>query len=165
MPPYISPTAEILRAREDGPISRLDVRFDRMDIGPVAPAGLYVDPNSGQESFQLHKVVGQDGLVFHFETYHSTHSLPSVGRLFAYRGWWTQDAMNAVLDTNAKWEHRTYPDDGTHEHCLITCEAIGSEYARAGWWSSAHGWIAEAAHRQFIVEDIYRLRTDSVVHR
>ena len=156
--PYVEPQGRIVEAGRDGTTSRLVVSFDRMDSGPVAPAGLYVDPRSGDERFPLHRVVKQEGLVFHFETFNCSQPLPAVGENFAYRGWWLPEAMNAALDVEAVWEHRDYSKDGTHQHCLFTWKTIGEGGEESGWWSAKFGWICEQAHHDSIVHDIYRLR-------
>lgn len=41
---YVEPNGEIVAVSQEGDVSRVCVRFDKMDLGPVAPAGLYVDP-------------------------------------------------------------------------------------------------------------------------
>ncbi len=130
-----------------------------MDSEPVAPAGLYIDPKSGNESFQLHKLIGCEDLVFHFETYNSNHPLPNIGEVFSYRGWWLPEAMEAALDTEAVWEHRTYPDNGGHDHCLFTWKELSScSPENAGWWSESYGWVTEKAYADYILKDVYNLR-------
>jgi hypothetical protein len=126
----------------------------------VAPAGLYLDPNSGEEEFQLHRVVEVDGLKYTFETFDRTHLLPKVGKVFSYRGWWFPEAMEAVLDTEEKWEKRKYPDNGSHHHCIFNWETIAS-YAECneGYYSEKYGWITCESYNKYIVSDIYRLRS------
>jgi hypothetical protein len=83
---YVEPKGVIVAVSQEGDVSRGCVRFDRMDLGPIAPAGLYVDPKTGNERFQLHKLAGNDGELFYFETYNSTHPLPMQGEVYSYRG-------------------------------------------------------------------------------
>ena len=51
---YLEPKGEIVAVSQEGDVSRVCVPLDRMDRGPVAPAGLYVAPKTGNERFQLH---------------------------------------------------------------------------------------------------------------
>ncbi len=156
---YIEPKGKIVEACETGNVSRLVIEFDKMDSGPVAPAGLYIDPKSGSEQFQLHRVVDVDGLKYTFETFSRTHPLPKVGEAFSYRGWWLPEAMEAALDINEKWEKRKYPDNGNHEHCLFSWETIAS-YADSndGYFSEKYGWVTCESYENFIERDIYKLR-------
>jgi hypothetical protein len=67
--------------------------------------------------------------------------------------------MEAALDAATVWEHREYPDDGSHDHCLFTWETIAA-YAenRVGWYSEKHGWVTAKAYQDFIANDVYHLR-------
>lgn len=157
--PYVEPRGTILEATFVEDVACLTVTFDRMDEGPVAPGGLYVDPKSSEERFQLHKQVEQLGLTFKFETYEPQQALPSVGQTLSYRGWWLPEAMDAALDTEADWQHNAFPDNGDHEHCLFTWATITSSVDEGfAWWSEKHGWISEQAYEDYIVNDKYRLR-------
>jgi hypothetical protein len=73
--------------------------------------------------------------------------------------------MEAALNRNVLWEHREYPDDGNHDHCLFTWETIAA-YAetRSGYWSREYGWITKSAYDDFIRDDIYRLREARSYH-
>ena len=156
---YRAPKGLIIDVAEKGNTSRLIIEFDKMDIGPVAPAGLYNDPSSGKEQFQLHRVAENKGLIYTFETFNRPQPLPKAGQVYFYRGWWLQEAMDAVLDTNANWEWKNYPDNGDHAHCLFTWENIAF-YAdcNEGYFSEKYGWITVEAYNKFIRGDIYNLR-------
>ena len=156
---YREPKGKIVGVSEEGGTSRLTIEFDRMDSGPVAPAGLYTDPSSGEERFQLHRVAQREGLVYTFETFHRPQPLPREGEVFFYRGWWLQEAMDAALDMSANWVRKNYPDNGDHAHCLFTWETIAS-YADCseGYFSEKYGWITVEAYNKFINGDIYHLR-------
>jgi hypothetical protein len=158
---YVEPKATILDIRMDGATTTVIADFDRMPSEPIAPAALYVNPRSGSEQFQLHKLVSVSDLKLEFQTFASTHPLPQVGAAFSFRSWWTTDAMEAALDVGAKWTRRTYPDDGTHQHCLFTWESIEANAEHPeGYYSEEHGWISVRAYEDFIRDDIYRVRRD-----
>ncbi|HEX6122138.1 MAG TPA: hypothetical protein VFY89_03205, partial [Ktedonobacterales bacterium] len=96
-----------------------------------------------------------------FETYDHAGPLPEPGRPYIFGAWWTSDALDAVLDRQAVWMRERYPDDGTHEHCLLTWETIAAydPYQREGY-RSEHGWITVAAYETYIEQDLLRLRGD-----
>ena len=104
-------------------------------------------------------MVDNDGLVYTFETFNSTHPVPKVGDVFSYRGWWLPEAMEAALDNSEKWVKRKYPDNGGHEHCLFSWETIAS-YAEnnEGYYSDKYGWITCDSYEKFIEGDVYHLR-------
>ena len=156
---YVEPKGAIVSVSEQENVTRVMVEFDRMDIGPVAPAGLYVDPKTGNEQFQLHRVVSNNGLVYTFDTFRSTHPSPKVGDVFSYRGWWLPEAMEAALDQNEKWMKKKYPDNGNHDHCLFTWDTIAS-YAEnsEGYFSEKYGWITSESFEKYIHGDVYHLR-------
>ncbi|MEE9346084.1 MAG: hypothetical protein V3U88_10810 [Methylococcales bacterium] len=158
---YIEPKGKIIEASETGNVSRLVIEFDRMDSAPITPAGLYINPKKGSERYQLHKVIKIEGSVYTFETFDSCHPIPKQGDEYSYRGWWLPEAMDAALDTSEKWEKRKYPDNGNHEHCLFSWETIAS-YAECseGYYSEKYGWITCESYNDFIVGDIYRLRSE-----
>jgi hypothetical protein len=153
-------TVEVMAVDPTARGYRIVCRFSKPYGDPVAPGGLYSDPRSGEEAFAVHRVLSRSGSEVTFESFlPSTAGPPRVGSSWFYRGWWVKAAMDAVLDTTATWEHREYPNDGTHEHCLFTWETI-APYAveRSGYWSSAHGWVTEKAYTDFILNDVYHLR-------
>ena len=117
---YTEPKGIILEASREGDTSRLCIRFDKTDIGPIAPAGLYTDPKSGHERFQLHKLLRKEGDRFFFETYDSAHPLPVQGEIYYYRGWWLPKAMEAALDISEQWVREKFPEKENHEHCLFS---------------------------------------------
>lgn len=82
-----------------------------------------------------------------------------VGRTYGYQGFWDGNGYDAVADLGATWERAEYPDNGDHDHCVISFETI-SAYSgeRFGYRNPAHGWITEEAHREQIVNDIYGIR-------
>ena len=155
---YVEPKAEILEASRSGDVSTIVARFDRVPSPPIAPAALYVDPRSGNEQFQLHRLVKIADNVLEFQTFSSTHELPQVGDDFSFRSWWVKHAMEACLDTETKWIREEYPDNGGHEHCLFTWEAIEANSKNSEGYHSKYGWITVKAYENFIRDDIYQAR-------
>lgn len=172
------PKGVIVGVSERENVTRVVIEFDRMDPGPVAPAGLYIDPRTANEQFQLHRIVGSNGpvytveqfklqrvgannrLVYTAETFNSTHPSPKVGDVFSYRGWWSTEAYEAALDQKAKWSRQKYPDDGSHEHCLFYGGTIASytENSEGYYNEEYYGWITCDSYEQFILGDVYHLR-------
>src|SRR5258706_8111363 len=88
--PYIAPKLRVVAVEQLGDRYRLVGQFDRVDrSGPLAPAGLYTNERSGNEDWQLHKAVTEEGNVITFETYGiQAKPAPVVGQTYSYRGWW-----------------------------------------------------------------------------
>ena len=123
---YVEPKGEIVAASQEGDMSRVCVRFDRMDLDPIAPGGLYVAPKTGNERFQLYRLARNGGELFCFETDNSAHPLPIPGEVYSYRGWWLPEAMDAVSDTMAERRREQYPENEPHATCLFTWESIAA---------------------------------------
>jgi hypothetical protein len=159
---YTEPWVAVLAATSADDVATVRLRFERFDRGPLALGALYREPGSNREMFVLHREVDRSGDEATFETYGSSaFALPRVGDILYHRGWWLGEALEAVLDPDGQWEHRTYPDDGGHHHCLFTWEPIAAyEEHRVGWFSRKYGWITEGAHADFIQGDIYKYRSD-----
>src|SRR5688572_6411268 len=94
------PKFEVVQAVQRGDVVRIIGRFDSLDRpAPLAPAGLYTDPKSGQERFQLHRAVSRQDELVTFETYGAqSGSKPKPGDVLFYRAWWVPEAMDAALD-------------------------------------------------------------------
>lgn len=133
--------------------------LDRDPLSPVAPAGLYRLPAGGDEAFQLHKLASRSPAVLGFETYEWQEPLPAIGEAYAFRSWWTRAAFDAVCDTRKRWELATYPDNGDHDHCLLTWETIAAygPYHRLGY-RSGDDWVTIQAYDTFFQRDLLRLR-------
>jgi hypothetical protein len=153
------PRVEVLEALATDHGFRFVCRFSEQYMDPVAPGALYDQPGSSDAQFLVHKLVKQDGLLHTFETFEEGSKPPPVGQQFYYRGWWVRAAMRAALDASTHWERKVYPDNGSHDHCLFSWEAIGAgESHNMAYFSEVHGWITEQAYEDFIVRDIYHLR-------
>ncbi|MFS1524736.1 hypothetical protein ACL7TT_11570 [Microbulbifer sp. 2304DJ12-6] len=156
---YIEPKGKIVTISSQSNVTRTVIEFDRMDSGPVAPSGLYIDPKTGTEQFQLHRVVNCDELTYTFDTFNSTHPAPKAGDMFSYRGWWLPEAMEAALDNEEKWTKRNFPVSDNHEHCLFSWETIASYVENnIGYYSDKYGWITCESYERFIEGDVYHLR-------
>jgi hypothetical protein len=132
-----------------------------MPIEPVAPGSLWSHPTKGSSLFNVHRVWARDQLSFVFETFGAeADNPPEQGSIVYFQSHWLPLAMEAVLDTSVSWERRVYPDNGDHDHCTFTWETIAS-YAenKSGYWSKKYHWITERAYRDFIINDIYHLRS------
>jgi hypothetical protein len=129
---------------------------------PLAPGSLWDTTWQNREVLPLHKLVEQSDSTFVFETYDYAGSLPELGRQYIFGSWWTFDALDAVLDRQAVWVRERYPDNGTHEHCLLTWETIAA-YDPYQWegYQSELGWITVGAYKTYIEKDLLRLRVDS----
>lgn len=158
--PYTEPVVEILKAELFSGGSRITCRFNKPYSEPVAPGGLYTECDASSASFVVHRAIASQGEEVTFETFGvESQCLPPVGASFFFRAWWIRPAMDTALDTAAVWDHRTYPDNGDHHHCLFTWETIAAHAEqKAGWWSAKYGWITEKAYQDFIVNDRYHLR-------
>lgn len=160
MPGPAEPTVEVMSVSPITDGHRIVCRFSASHGEPVAPGALYTDPRSGQERFAVHRAVGRNGNLVTFETFGPAAAAPpDPGESYFHRCWWVWGAMDAALDTSAVWVHREYPDDGDHAHCLFTWVTIASYAAeKSGYFSDEHGWITEQAFRDYIRDDVYRLR-------
>jgi hypothetical protein len=135
--------------------------MDYLPGPPLAPGGLWDPDDENRAVLPLHKLVEQSDSTLVFETYDHAGPLPEPGRQYIFGSWWTSDALDAVLDRQAVWVRERYPDNGTHEHCLLTWETIAAygPYQREGYHSE-HGWITVAAYETYIEKDLLRLRGD-----
>ncbi len=97
----------------------------------------------------------KEGLCYTFETFGFENALPNDNVELYYRGWWLDEAMDAILDRGIEWKLRDYPDNGCDSQCLFTWTTICSycEYSRG--WQSKYGWITEQAYSNHIERDIY----------
>ncbi|HET7035168.1 MAG TPA: hypothetical protein VFI42_05740 [Thermomicrobiaceae bacterium] len=121
--------------------------------------GMYGTNAPAHEVFQLHTLVSQAGDVLCYATYNAASPLPIIGERHIFRLWWADYQLAAVLDLDAQWVHRAYPDNSDHEHCLLTWEVISATSNHpTGYHSAEHGWITEEAYQAYIIEDRLRLR-------
>lgn len=155
---YQEPLATVLAIDKTDDVVRIELRIDRVPAPPIAPAGLYDPAEAGREIFPLHRLTEQleDRLVF--ESYETAALLPPVGSSFILQSWWLPGALDAVLDMEAEWELEVYPDNGEHEHCLLTYERIAAYADCQKGYRSHHGWVTPAAYEQYIRRDVLRLR-------
>ncbi|CAA9566414.1 MAG: hypothetical protein AVDCRST_MAG88-1933 [uncultured Thermomicrobiales bacterium] len=155
---YQEPLATTVAADRRGDTARIVLHAERVPSPPIAPAALYDQDNPAREIFPLHKLAGQSGDHLTFEAYEVVAALPPIGARFILRSWWTADALAAVIDRAAVWVRQAYPDNGDHDHCLLTWEPIAADATCSEGYRSRHGWITTAAYEQYIQRDVLRLR-------
>jgi hypothetical protein len=155
---YEEPSAKVIQLSRDNDVVTVVLEISSLLSEPLAPGGLYVSDRPEQEAIQLHKLKAADGNVLTFENYDHVGDLPSVGTEYIFRVWWTPDQLEAVTDTSRKWNYEKYPDNGDHDHCLLTWEAIGSDEEIKAGYRYGDDWITEQAYETFIVGDKLRLR-------
>jgi hypothetical protein len=158
--PYRLPTATILRAERLGEVSTVAIEISREDYltYPVAPASIwrrYPD----QMVFQFHQLIGRDGPRLVFETYRAAYALPAVHSQGDFGSWWSHWAMDAVRDMSATWARLPYPNDGEHDHCLLTWETIAADADHKEGYQSSHGWITVEDFQEYIEKDCLRIRS------
>ncbi len=156
-------SAQILHAQRDADTStvRLRVSFaPGVAVNPpLMPAGLYDTADPAREIFQLHKLVAEIGDTLTYETYNQNAPLPLAGCRHIFRFWWFAWQLEAVLDTQTFWVRRCYPENGDHEHCLLTWKTISARDEHSeGYYSEAHGWITVEAYETYILKDLLRIR-------
>jgi hypothetical protein len=155
------PTVNVLSVVRSSDAVTVEIEISREDYlrYPVAPADLR-QLDTCASVFPLHQLVGRTGPRLVFETYQPELALPQVGTTYEFCSWWVPQAMDAVRDPSAAWQRLAYPDNGDHDHCLLTWEAIASYAEHKEGYCSVHGWITVAAYREFIEQDKLRVRTN-----
>ncbi len=129
---YKAPVAEIADIFKHDDVTTTVLKVDELPSPPFYPAGLYDQANPAIEVLQLHKLVNAKGDVLAFESFDIQSGLPSVGKRFVFRCWWTSDALDLVLNTDLVWRQEKYPDDQGHWYCPLTYETIGSDERPGG---------------------------------
>lgn len=155
---YKEPKAKIVHASRRDDVVTVVVAVTRLFSEPLAPAGLYLIEKPEQEVIQLHSLKTSNGNVLTYKTYDYVGELPTVGTEYIYRVWWTPDQQAVVTDTSRKWSYEEYPDNGDHDHCLLTWETIAANAEQKAGYRSGKDWITEKAYKTYIVDDRLRLR-------
>ncbi len=127
---------------------------------PFAPCLLMTD-ETGDVVCELHRLVEVNGDIVVCDRFTELDPrVPEVGGCYHYQGWWVPGAMDAVLDESALWHRRVYPDNGDHDHCLLTYDTLAAygDYAHEGYFHEAHGWVTVEAYELYIRDDVCRLR-------
>jgi hypothetical protein len=158
---YQLPVAKILSAEFAEQVATVVVEIYRPDYlsYPVAPADLR-NIDTQRSVFPFHQLVGHKEHELTFETYETPYTLPKVGGRYEFCSWWTPEAMDALRDLTAEWKPLAYPDNHDHDHCLFTYETISNYKGEKQGYSSDHGWITIQAYREFIEQDILRVRSN-----
>jgi hypothetical protein len=152
---YKEPTAKVIDVEISGDTVTIKIEVSELPSPPLAPGGLNTPE---QEVIQLHNLQIQDHNVLTYHTYEHKGDLPQLGTEYIYRLWWRPDQLEAVTDTNRIWIYAEYPDNGNHEHCLLTWETIAAYSEHKGGYHSGKDWITEEAYKTYILEDKLRLR-------
>jgi len=156
---YELPSATIISASQATDVITVAARISRAGYlnRPIAPADLR-ETDPFRLIFPFHQLIGREGPVLVFETYSSAQPMPKVGSSYTFCAWLLPEAFNALLDHSAVWVLSDYPDDGDHEHCLFSSEAISAYSLNSRAYHSDHGWITVAAYNDYIVNDFLRIR-------
>jgi len=160
--PYSLPTVKVLEAVMVNETATVTLKVSQEHyLGyPIASADLrQTDPHL--LVFPFHQLVGREGPRLVFETYQSELMIPVGGSTHFFCSWWTPQAMDAVRDKSAQWELLAYPDNGDHNHCLLTWETISAYTSEREGYHSRHGWITLKAYHDFIEQDLLRVRSHS----
>jgi hypothetical protein len=129
---------------------------------PLAPAGLYDIETQRHEVLQLHKLMSQSEGEYVFRTFgESSPNERQVGSTYVFRPWWNPRAWKLVTDRTLTWEHRSYPDDGTHVHCELTYAGIGADEPNTEGYVTGPWWITNDAYQRFVKADEYHCRDDA----
>jgi hypothetical protein len=141
--PYQLPAATVLAARLSDDVAAVTIEVSRQDYlsYPIAPADLRRS-NPHELVFPFHQLVDRQGSRVVFETYGPELPLPAMGSVHTFC-----------------WELLTYPDDGDHDHCLLTWKTISADTGDRVGYHSAHGWVTGDAYREFIEQDALRVRS------
>lgn len=136
------------------------VSFDRSPTHPIAPAFLF---DSAPQLYARTPLAvlewgWQEGAVWRFELANAPRDV-NIGASYGYQAMWSASGFDAVADLDAVWVESDYPDDGTHEHCLLTYATISAYQGdRTGYRSDTHGWLTSDAYREHIALDRYGIR-------
>jgi hypothetical protein len=104
MAKYVEPQVTVRDVTASGDVTRVHLEFSRApDPPPIAPGALYRPPDLSHWIFEVHQLVGRTGSILTFETYNSSLSLPRLGERYTFRSWWTAQAAEAVLGTEAAY--------------------------------------------------------------
>jgi hypothetical protein len=159
---YQLPVVRVGDAVQREAVATVSIEFDpsrESYLGyPIAPGDLrFAEPF--QLVFPLHQLIDRDGLRLVFETYEPQLPLPTPGESFTFCSWFLPAALNALRDRSVHWDLRDYPDNGDHDHCLLTSATLAAyaDYQKRGYHSS-YGWVTVAAYQEYIERDVLRVR-------
>jgi hypothetical protein len=158
---YRLPVVRVDDAVQREAVATVSIEFDpageRYLSCPIAPADLrFAEPF--QVVFPLHQLIDRDGSRLVFETYEPQLSLPTRGESFTFCSWFLPEALNAVRDELVHWDLLDYPDDGDHDHCLLTSTTIAAYADQKRGYHSSYGWVTVAAWQEYVERDVLRVR-------
>lgn len=151
--------ATVEKIERDGSTVRITMTAPTPLPEDAIPATLLDPAGTPIPRVEVHKLVEERNGTVVTETYDWQGPLPEVGRVYGLGEWFTRDQLDALLDLDAVWTFETYPDNGDHDHCLVTWTTIAAygDFERMGY-RSAHGWITVAAYEEYIRGDRLRRR-------
>jgi len=155
--PWVDPVATVLLVSRDGADLSVSLDLDRPYSPPLFPASLL--RAGGDEALRLDRVEEVEPLRYEGRAFDAGHSSVAAGDRFIFRGWWTPDALDLVLDTNRSWVLERYPDHGGHEHCQLTWVEISAQGGEPAGYRSGDDWISVEAFRRYIQDDHLRVRS------
>jgi hypothetical protein len=155
---YQEPIATVLSITQSDDAIQIQLKLSILPIPPIAPASLhdFIQPHS--LLIEIHKLVRQGENNCTFETYATPQGLPRVGQQYLFRSWWTFEQLSSVKDTSRIWVRELYPDNGGHEHCLLTWEYIAAYADHKEGYHSGRDWITVGAYQTYIENDLLRIR-------
>jgi hypothetical protein len=158
---YQLPVVRVADAVQREDVATVSVEFDppgeRYLHYPIAPADLWLAEPS-QLVFPLHQLIDRDGSRLVFETYEPQLSLPAPGESFTFCSRFKPEALNALRDRLVHWDLLDFPDNGDHDHCLLTWATMAAYADQKRGYHSSYGWVTEAAYQEYIERDVLRVR-------
>ena len=156
---YQEPKAFIFKITRNINIITTTLILDKVLDPPLIPSALYSTKHLEEEVLPFHKLIRKKGNTLTFETYKKVLKLPTKNKNYIFRAWWTPDAFELVANRKLSWHLERYPDDGTHVHCPLTYKEISSKSAYREVYRSGENWITKEAYKQFIENDLLRIRS------
>ena len=155
--PWVDPVATVLEISRDGDDLCVSLKLDRPYSPPLFPASLL--RAEGDEALHLDRVEEVEPLRYEGRAFDAGHSSVAAGDCFTFRGWWTSDALDLVLDTGRSWVLERYQEDGGHEHCRLTWVEISAHGGEPNGYRSGDDWISVEAFQRYIRDDHLRVRS------
>jgi hypothetical protein len=158
---YQESKAKVVQVSRGTDVVTVVIQVSSLFSEPLAPGALYLLDNPEKKIIELHRLKAARGTVLTYETYDHVGDVPNLGAEYICQVWWTPNQLEAVKDTSRSWTYEKYPDNGDHDHCLLTWETIAADAQHKAGYRSGKDWITEEAHKTYIVEDKLRVRNQT----